>query len=72
MLIGNFTQLKYSIVYAILVDLTDNITQLLGKRFIDISIERVFNSLYCFRQALSEGQASDPISYLAERKCQLF
>ncbi len=54
------------IMYAILVDLTDNIADFLGKRFIDISIERVFKSLYYFRQALSEGKASDPISYLAE------
>ncbi len=53
-------------MYAILVDLTDNIAQLLGKRFIDLSIERVFKSLYYFQQASREGKASDPISYLAE------
>ena len=54
------------IIYSILVDLTDDIAQLLGKRFIDLSIERVFKSLYYFREAHREAKPSDPISYLAE------
>ncbi|MGB0356418.1 MAG: IS4 family transposase, partial [Opitutales bacterium] len=54
------------IIYAILVDMTDDVAQLLGKRFLDISIERVFKSLYYFAQALERGEANDPIDYLAK------
>ena len=59
------------IMYGILVDLNDAVAELLNKRFIDISIERVFKSLYYFKKARKDGEASDPIEYLANNAKRL-
>lgn len=53
------------ILYAVLVDLTDAVAEVLDRPFVDISIEMVYRSLYYFSQALRRGEASDPVAYLA-------
>lgn len=53
------------IVYAVLVDLTDAIAELLQRPFVDLSMEMVYRGLYYFRQARSRGEADDPVVYLA-------
>ena len=53
------------ILYAILVDLTDAVAEVLGRPFVDISMEMVYRSLYYFGQALRRGEATAPVAYLA-------
>ena len=53
------------ILYAILVDLTDAVAEVLGRPFVDISMEMVYRSLYYFSQALRRGEATAPVAYLA-------
>jgi hypothetical protein len=53
------------ILYAILVDLTDDVADALDRPLADISIEMVFRSLYYFGQAFSRGDTDDPVAYLA-------
>lgn len=53
------------ILYAILVDLTDDVADALDRPLADISIEMVFRSLYYFGQAFSRGDADEPVAYLA-------
>jgi len=52
-------------LYGVLVDLTDAVAEMLGKPFMDISMEMVYRGLYYFAQAYRKGQASDPVAYLA-------
>ena len=52
------------ILYAILVDLTDDVAEALERPFADISIEMVYRGLYHFAQAYHRGEANDPIAYL--------
>jgi hypothetical protein len=52
-------------LYAVLVDLTDAIAEVLGKSFMDISMEMVYRGLYHFTQAHRQGKACDPVAYLA-------
>ncbi len=52
------------ILYAILVDLTDDIAEALNRPFTDISMEMVYRSLYHFAQAYRRGEADDLIAYL--------
>lgn len=52
------------ILYAILVDLTDDVAQALERPFADVSIEMVYRGLYHFAQAYHRGEADDPIAYL--------
>ena len=54
------------ILYAILVDLTDDVAHALNRPFADLSIEMVYRSLYYFSQAFSRGHADDPVAYLAQ------
>jgi hypothetical protein len=54
------------ILYAILVDLTDDVADALDRPLAEISIEMVFRSLYYFAQAFLRGDAYDPIAYLAD------
>ena len=54
------------ILYAILVDLTDDVAEALGRPFADISIEMVYRGLYHFAQAYQRGEADDPIAYLVD------
>jgi len=53
------------ILYAVLVDLTDAVAEVLSRPFVDISLEMVYRSLYYFSQALRRDEATDPIAYLA-------
>jgi hypothetical protein len=54
------------ILYAILVDLVDDVAEALDRPFTDISIEMVYRSLYFFAQAYQRGEADDPIAYLVD------
>ncbi len=53
------------ILYGILVDLTDAVAEALHRPFADLSMERVYRSLYYFARAYERGEASDPVAYLA-------
>ena len=55
------------LLYAVLVDLTDQIAEVLHRPFSEISIEMVFRGLYHFTQAYHDGRATDPIQYLAQK-----
>lgn len=52
------------ILYAVLVDLTDEVAEALQKPFEAISVEMVYRSLYFFGQAVLRGEATDLIAYL--------
>jgi hypothetical protein len=54
------------LLYAVLVDLTDDVAEALGERFASISMEMVYRGLYHFTQAYHRGEATDPVRYLAE------
>ena len=51
-------------LYAVLVDLTDAVAYVLGKPFMDISMEMVYRSLYYFAQAYQKGDAKNIVAYL--------
>lgn len=53
------------LLYAVLVDLTDSVAEVLNQPFAAISIEMVYRSLYFFTQAHQRGQADDVVAYLA-------
>jgi hypothetical protein len=66
---ANTVQLQLSmtwLLYAVLVDLTDEVAQALNERFPAISMEMVYRGLYHFTQAYHRGEATDPVRYLAE------
>lgn len=52
------------ILYAVLIDLSDEIADELTLPFDSISIEMVFRGLYHFTQAFNQGFATDLIAYL--------
>ena len=52
------------LLYAVLVDLTDNIATALNQPFAAISVEMVYRSLYFFTQAQQRGQTHDVVAYL--------
>lgn len=54
------------ILYAILVDLTGDVAEALDRPLADISIEMVFRGLYYFSQAFRDGNADDPVTFLAD------
>lgn len=54
------------ILYAILVDLVDDVAEALDRPFTHLSIEMVYRGLYYFGQAYRRGEATDPLAYLAE------
>jgi hypothetical protein len=54
------------ILYAVLVDLTDEVAQQLNQPFARLSLEMVYRSLPFFTRAHHRGQANDLIVYLAE------
>jgi hypothetical protein len=54
------------ILYAILVDLVDDVAEALVRPFADISIEMVYRSLYYFAQAYQRGEADDLVAYLVD------
>ena len=51
--------------YAVLVDLTDAVAEVLRKPLGDLSIEMVYRGLYHYSVAVARGEASDPVAYLA-------
>jgi hypothetical protein len=55
------------LLYAMLVDLTDSVAEVLHKPFKAISMEMVFRGLYHFAQARHRGQASDPVEYFSRK-----
>jgi hypothetical protein len=59
------------IVYAILVDLTDAVADVLDRPFADLSVEMTYRSLYYFNQAYQRGEATDPVAYLAHNAQRL-
>lgn len=55
------------LLYAMLVDLTDQVAEALGKPFKAISIEMVFRGLNHFTHVRLRGDADDPVEYLSRR-----
>ena len=53
------------LMYAVLVDLTDDVADTLGVPFAHISIEMVYRSLYFCTMAYHRGESHDPVAYLA-------
>jgi hypothetical protein len=53
------------LLYAVLVDLTDEVAEVLQRPFQALSLEMVYRGLYHFTQAYHRGQATDPVAYLA-------
>jgi len=54
------------ILYAVLIDLTDQVAEVLDRPFSEISIEMVYRGLYHFTIDHHEGKAYDPIRFLAD------
>jgi hypothetical protein len=53
-------------MYAVLVDLTDDVADSLTVPFNQMSIEMVYRSLYFCTMAFQRGEAHDPVLYLAQ------
>jgi hypothetical protein len=53
------------LLYAVLVDMTDAIAEVLHRPFADLSLEMTYRSVYYATQAYHRGEAPDPIAYLA-------
>ncbi len=53
------------ILYAVLVDLTDQVAEVLNRPFSEISMEMVFRGLYHFTMDYHQGKALDPVQFLA-------
>jgi hypothetical protein len=54
------------ILYAVLVDLTDAVAEALKRPYAEISMERVYRSLYFVVGALQRDPTTDPVRYRAE------
>lgn len=54
------------LMYAILVDLTDDVAETLSVPFNQVSLEMVYRSLYFCTTAFQRGEADDPVIYLAD------
>jgi hypothetical protein len=52
------------LMYAILVDLADDVADTLGVPFAEISLEMVYRSLYFCATAMHRGETNDPVSHL--------
>ncbi len=52
-------------MYAVLVDLSDAVTEAVQLPFEPISMKMVWHGLYPFNHAYYRGQATDPVTYLA-------
>lgn len=55
------------LLYAVLIDLCDEIAEELGLPLARISVEMVFRGLYHFSVAYERGEASDPVTYLVHQ-----
>lgn len=54
------------LLYAVLMDLTDQVAEAMRQPMERISVEMVYRGLYHFTQAYHHGKATDPIKYLAD------
>lgn len=54
------------ILYAVLVDLTDQVAEALNRPFSEISMEMVYRGLYHFVYAYQDGEYTDPVQFLAD------
>lgn len=54
------------ILYAVLVDLTDQVAEVLNRPFSEISMEMVYRGLYHFVYAYQDGEYIDPVQFLAD------
>lgn len=54
------------LMYAVLVDLTDDVADALALPFNQISLDMVYRSLYYFTMAFHRLEADDPVAYLAQ------
>lgn len=55
------------LVYAVLIDLTDAVADVLDVPFHALSVEMVYRGLYHFTQAYHRGDAVEPVPYLAAK-----
>jgi len=55
------------LLYAVLIDLTDAVAEVLERPFDALSLEMVYRSLYFFTGAYQRGEATDPVVYLAAK-----
>ena len=55
------------LVYAVLIDLTDAVADVLHVPFHALSVEMVYRGLYHFTQAYHRGDAAEPVPYLAAK-----
>jgi hypothetical protein len=66
---GNGVQLQLWatwLLYAVLLDLTDAVAERLQRPVAALSVEMTYRSLYHFTVAHQQGNATDPVAYLAE------
>ena len=54
------------LMYAVLVDLTDDVADTLSVPFNQVSLEMVYRSLYFCTMAFHRQESDDPVAYLAE------
>lgn len=54
------------LMYALLVDLADDVADTLAVPFNQVSLEMVYRSLYFCTTAFQRGESDDPVSYLAD------
>lgn len=54
------------ILYAVLIDLTDRVAEVLHRPLSEISVEMVYRGLYHFTMDYHQGKASDPVQFLAQ------
>jgi hypothetical protein len=54
------------ILYAVLIDLTDQVADVLDRPFSEISIEMVYRGLFHFTIDYHDGKAVDPVRFLAD------
>jgi hypothetical protein len=54
------------LMYAVLVDLTDDVADTLSVPFNQVSLEMVYRSLYFCTTAFQRGEANDSVTYLAQ------
>lgn len=54
------------LMYAVLVDLADDVADTLTVSFNQVSLEMVYRSLYFCTTAFQRGESDDPVSYLAD------
>ena len=55
------------LLYAVLIDLCDQIAEVKGLPLDRISVEMVYRGLYHFAGAVQRGKATDPVAYLASQ-----